>query len=391
MKQLFTFVSLLFSLHVFSQTEKGNSFISGNISTRYSVYTPPNGSTAKSNTFSISTGISYGKFVRDNIVWRTDISESFDRIYGKNGSGSNQTITTSIPNTNISLSSVGLYYFGKERWRGFVGGGVSAHGYFSNIETTTNGVNSRQKRSEFSVTPVFEAGAVYFLNKHLALQLAAATNYFPINISGFSSGLLYWIKPTTFEIDPNEFTTLQKGRWMLGAGFGINTERYKNNNPYYSSTNEERTQRNSIGIEIGKFIKDRTLVGLQLGYSTSKNVYVYNNNLIPNQEGKGMTFSGGIFLKKYLIPARFTPYFGIGVNYMRTKSTYSSGNSIDGSSYANIYELNPNIGLAYVISNHFLVEAQLASLYLNYTPEARTVSVNISGGLRPGFTLSYVF
>ena len=390
MKHSFTLSLLLLATAAFAQTEKGNSFVSGNISTGYSAYIPPKNASNKSNNFSISTGISYGKFVKDNIVWRIDVSETFNRIFWQNGSGPTQTIGTTQPNTSISLRSLGLYYFGKDRWRGFVGGGIKANGNFSKTEITNSGDNRSQKRSSLSVNPVFEAGAVYFFNKQLGLQLAATANSFPIDISGFSTGFLYWIKPTSFDIDSKEFTTLQKGRWMLGAGFGINTERYKNNNPYQSTTNEESGNGGNVNIELGKFIKDRTKIGLSLGYSLSKNIQSYSDP-ISSLENKARNFSAGIFLKRYIIPARFTPYFGVGINYFRVENKQLISNSDDIIFHNNSYGLDSSIGLAYVISNHFLVEAQLASLYLNYTPKAKTISANLSGGLRPNLRLSYVF
>lgn len=122
MKHSFTLGLLLLTTAAFAQTEKGNSFISGNISTGYSANIYPKGSPYSSRTFSLSSGVSYGKFFKDDILWRVGVVETmnFNRFvnnFGQSISKSNNT------NTTFSLSSSGLYFFGKERWRGFVGGG----------------------------------------------------------------------------------------------------------------------------------------------------------------------------------------------------------------------------------------------------------------------------
>ena len=134
MKHTFTFVFFVFAISSFSQTEKGNSFISGNISTGYSVNAYPKAALTKSNYFSFSTGVSYGKFVKDNIVWRNSLYGGFDRIFNQTNDGSQ--VTATILPTTVSLSSVGLYYFGKDRWRGFVGGGINFNGNFNKTKNT---------------------------------------------------------------------------------------------------------------------------------------------------------------------------------------------------------------------------------------------------------------
>ncbi len=105
--------------------------------------------------------------------------------------------------------------------------------------------------------------------------------------------------------------------------------------------------------------------------------------------------TGSIFLKKYLTTTRLTPYVGIRANYGRAVNTYKSAILDSRTGYLNSYSLMPDIGLAYLISNHFLVESQLANLYMFYSIPAnsteKSFGVNLSGGLRPNLRLSYVF
>ncbi|WP_298349802.1 hypothetical protein [Runella sp.] len=391
MKHTFTFVFFVFAISSFSQTEKGNSFISGNISTGYSVNAYPKAALTKSNYFSFSTGVSYGKFVKDNIVWRNSLYGGFDRIFNQTNDGSQ--VTATILPTTVSLSSVGLYYFGKDRWRGFVGGGINFNGNFNKTKNTRTEssfpYDYTQKRSNFTIKPLFEVGALYFFNKHLALEVSTITNSFPINTASFYAGLIYWIKPTSFEIEPKELTALKKGGWVLGGGFDINGSLFKNTNPNYSNTAQDTENEGSVNVQIGKFVKDRTRVGVYLGYSTRKGINTYNNG--QKNENYFTNYTIGLYSRKYLVPARFTPYIGFQLNYGRAESKQIVNNSNTGFSQSNNYSLGPSLGLAYIISNHFLVEAQLAELNLTHTAESKTWGANLNGALRSNFSLLYVF
>ena len=365
MKHTFTFVFFVAAISVFGQTEKGNSFISGNISTRYSAGIYPKEWPRKSNEAGFSTGISYGKFVKDNIVWKNSLYGEFSRIFNQTNTGSQSTAII-YPNTLISLSSVGLYYFGKERWRGFVGGGLEVSGTFNKTRNKETGgampYDYTQKNAMFTLRPVVEAGALYFLNKHLALQLSTKTNSFPINLTEFYSGLVYWIKPTSFDIEPKELTTLQKGRWMLGAGFGVNTTKYRNSDPNNTYTSQRTHANGNLNLQIGKLIKNRTMIGMNLGYSGGKNIQSYNSG--QKTTNYSNNYNTGIFLKKYLLPTRFTPYFEADIYYYRGVYKQVSDNLGTNTSQSNIYGLGPSLGLTYIINNHFLVETQLADFYL---------------------------
>ncbi len=392
MKYTFTFVFFVAAISVFGQTEKGNSFISGNISTQYSAGIYPKEWPRKSNEAGFSTGISYGKFVKDNIVWKNSLYGGFSRNFEQSNSSS-QTTSIIYPNSTISLSSAGLYYFGKDRWRGFVGGGINVNGSIYKTKSKQTGstlsYDYTQKRSNFTIRPIFEVGALYFFNRHLAVQLSAVTNSFPMNVAGFSTGLLYWVKPTSFEVESKEFTALQKGRWLLGAGFDINTTRFKNTNPNYSYTAHDTENEGSVNIQIGKFVKDRTRVGVYLGYSTRKDIDTYNNG--QKNENYSTNYNIGLYSRKYLVPARLTPYFGFQLNYSRTENKQVISNSGSHSSQSNNYSLGPSLGLAYIINNHFLVETQLADFYLSHSAETKQWGGGLNAGLRPNFSLSYVF
>lgn len=126
---------------------------------------------------------------------------------------------------------------------------------------------------------------------------------------------------------------------------------------------------------------------MYLGYSTRKGINTYNNG--QKSENYSTNYSIGLYSRKYLMPTRFTPYIGFQLNYGRAESKQIVNNSNMGSSHSN--SLGSSLGLAYIISNHFLVEAQLAEFNLNHRPESKIWGVNLNAGLRPNFSLSYVF
>lgn len=387
MKHTFTLGILLFVTAAFAQTEKGNSFISGNISTGYSSTIYPKGSPDNPRTFSISSGISYGKFIKDNILWRIGLSETFSKNHWRSNNSK-----LSNPYGSLSLSSGGLYYFGKERWRGFVGGGLSISASFYDINQIVDGRQGlTSKERTFSIRPLFEAGAMYFVNKHLAVQLSTASNTFPINSYGLSTGLLYWIKPTSFETETKELTILDKGGWALGASFDIDTRRARQNSPNQSfNSNETDENEVDISLQIGKFVKNRTMVGLRLGYSKNSSEVISTQNSTADRS----VYRGGVFMKKYFFATRLTPYWEVEFDYIRNNQKQKDA-STNSTGHLNTFELRPNIGLAYLISNHFLVETQLADLLINYSSQVNTEyknwSANLSGGLRPNLRLSYIF
>lgn len=387
MKHSFTLSLLLLATAAFAQTEKGNSFVSGNISTGYSANIYPKDNPNKSGTFSLSSGISYGKFIKDDILWRIGVSETFSkyRLESNNAKFTN-------PYGSLSISSSGLYFFGKERWRGFVGGGLSISGSFFNIKQSVDGRQDlTSKERNFSIQPIFEAGALYFFNKHLAIQLATSSNTFPLNSYGFSTGLLYWIKPTSFEAETKELSILNKGRWTSGAGFDVDTRRLRNNLANQSSnpmqTGESET---NISLQVGKFIKNKTMIGVRMGYSKNYSEVIST----PQISTKRSMYRVGIFRKKYLFATRLTPYWEVELNYIRNNQEQKDASNFS-TTHFNTFELRPNLGLAYLISNHFLVETQLADLLVSYGTQANSEyknwSANLSGGLRPNLRLSYVF
>lgn len=131
------------------------------------------------------------------------------------------------------------------------------------------------------------------------------------------------------------------------------------------------------------------MVGMNLGYSGGKYKQLYNSG--ENTTNNSNNYNVGIFLKKYLLPARFTPYFGADIYYYRGVYKQVSDNLGTNTSQSNSYGLGPSLGLAYLISNRFLVETQLVDIYLAHSAETKQWGGGLNAGFRPNFSLSYVF
>lgn len=389
MKNAYVFLLIFSALSVCGQTEKGNSFIAGNLSTRVeSILQSKSGEySGKWRTFSLESRLSYGKFVKDNILWEVNVNERFNSSLSES---SQANYRSRGGMTDLGVGTSGAYYFGKDRWRGFVGAGVNVSVSFNDSETKSDGVlMSSYNSSNVNIAPLFKAGAVYFFDKHWAIQVATGSNSFPIEIYGVSAGLLYWIKPTSYRAEDTKFSTLQKGRWMLGTNIGFQALQADNrgSSSNYLKSNNEKTF--EAGLSVGKFVSNRTLVGVRSNYSSFTDKEEYSNLEKSNQ--KRETITGSLFVKRYLASSRFTPYWETSLDYIRTNIKRQTSSAYTSSSHDNVYQVRSSLGLAYIVSNHFLVETQLASIGFQYRDPARTLGANLSSRLSPSFTLSYVF
>lgn len=392
MKNAYVFLLIFAALQVCGQTEKGNSLLSGSFSTRYETMFRETSYDSKVSNTSIGLGLSYGKFVEDNMLWEGSLYQT--NLFTGAKSGRNSSDRYQLANITFGIGTGGTYFFGKNQWRGFVGAGVNVSTSFYNSETkSSTNASSNSKRTSVSVSPIFKAGAIYFIDKHWALQLATSSNSFPISFSGASLGLLYWVRPTSFRVEEASFSTLQKGNWSIGIDAGLSSLNQKENNSFvnnYKKLDEESNYQ--LGIKLGKFVANRTIVGVKAStsFNKDKEEYVTANS---NYTQSSRFFSGGVFVKRYLATSRFTPFVETSFDFTRINSKQESIGFV-GDAHVNTYQLGVNAGVAYLISNRFLVEAEFAEFNVQYNaPSAgvETLSTVVRGQLSPSFTLSYVF
>lgn len=367
MKQFTLLVAFCATLATHAQTQKGNSFVSGGVGFNYQIFGLKD---PQIRSFAPQFNLQYGHFVRDNVALKIQTGIFWQAFRSKINE-------YRINQVSGNVSVLGSYYFGSNQWRAFVGGGLGTSFQNSNDNNSNNPNNSQSARNSFF--PVFEVGGIYFVNQHLALQARTQSNVVPFELGGLSVGLVYWLKPQKFEVDnTDKLSTLAKGNWVVGGSFGgDNTRSESFNNGRRIIQTESEFQ---MSVSFGKFVRNRTIVGLELGYTSSKSG-------IPNTESKSANYALGVFLKNYWSPSRLTPFTSYGLQFQR--------NTFNGIAGSNQYEVKVNLGLAYLISPRFILEANLlrfnqtylASINSDYTQYGG----NIRGALSNGLTLQYVF
>ncbi|TAF94048.1 MAG: hypothetical protein EAZ32_17730 [Cytophagia bacterium] len=368
MKQFTLLVAFCATLATHAQTQKGNSFVSGGVGFNYQIFGLKD---PIARSFAPRLDFQYGHFVRDNVALKIQTGISWQAYRGKiNEYRQNQVFG------NVSV--LGSYYFGSNQWRAFVGGGLGTFFQNSNDNNSNNPNNSQPARNSFF--PVFEVGGIYFVNQHLALQAKTQSNVMPFELGGLSVGLVYWLKPQNFSVDnTNTPSTLAKGNWVIGGSFGSENVRTGSfNNGGQTVTRKDREFKMSASL--GKFVRNRTIVGLELGYTSNKTRF-------PDRDSKSVNYALGVFLKNYWSPSRLTPFASYGLQFQR--------NTNDGIALGNQYEANVNIGLAYLISPRFILEANLLRFNQTYlvsiNGDYAQYSGDMRGALSNGFTLQYVF
>ena len=366
MKSFTLFIALCVAFTAHAQTQKGNSFVSGGVAFNHRVLTFKD---PQFRTFAPQFNLEYGHFVRDNVALKVQTGASWEIIRSSQNEYKENRV---FWNARV----LGSYYFGSNQWRGFVGGGLGTS--LQNTRGNSSTVfASRSARNNFY--PVFEVGGIYFVNRHLALQVSTQSIAMPFELGSFSAGLVYWLKPQKFVIDnTNVPNTLAKGNWVIGGSFGGEN----NSNDATNRGVKIIDQKNStfqVRASIGKFVRDRTVVGLELNYLSSKTKLTLSDS-------KNVNYGVGVFLKRYWSPNHLTPFSSYELKFQR--------NTNGETAFSNQYEANVNLGLAYLISPRFILEANLFRLNQTYLVAVNNdfteYGANIRGALTSGFTLQYV-
>ena len=369
MKRFTFLVALCAAFTAHAQTQKGNSFVSGSASFSHEVSGPKS---AQRRTFLPQLDLNYGYFVRDNVALKVETGVLW-QTYRSNMNGYRQNTLSG----NVSV--LGSYYFGNSQLRGFVGGGLGTSFRAANTNNSNNLITSESSQNSFY--PIFEAGGIYFVNRHFALQARAQSRAMPFASASFSAGLVYWIKPQNFAVsNTNTPPTLAKGNWVVGGSFGSESN-LENATNGTVKTRDQKNTTSQVRASLGKFVRDRTIVGLELGYESGSTRFT-------DRDFKNKNYALGVFLKQYWSPNRLTPFSSYGIKFQR--------NTSGGAASSNQYEANVNLGLAYLISPRFILEANLLRFNQTYTSAIggggyTAYSGNIRGSLSNGFTLQYVF
>ncbi|GEM_PF-1851902 len=325
----------------FAQTEKGKSIVGINASI-YSYNVKAKGASNETIARNSSQFIelNYGKFVRKNLL--VGLGASFSASQLKSG----------FPSADISSNATGIVfspgirqYFGNNGNFTFFGGAYYSLGF---VKTKSEGVNASPDQKSITSSLTAELGMNYFINQNFALEAKIYNNSGLINLTNNSSGLAfgikYWPQNTTFT--PLEESENTFKNWIIGVD--VNTRKEKTQNAFDIETTSSTTQ---AEIYAGKFIgsKKNHLVGLGLGRETNKNSSGGNSN----------THHRTIitpFYEYYFKTTKLTPIAKISSSF----SIFSS------SQYLLYMENSADLGLAYFVSDHFLVKANFIHLGANF-------------------------
>ncbi|WP_266366946.1 hypothetical protein [Tellurirhabdus rosea] len=298
-------------------------------------------------------------------------------------------------------------YLGSERYRFFLGGGLSAgYGLRRQINGTTlaDGQQSitRTREETLFLRPFSEIGLAYFVTNRVGFELRSRADVFPFQFSSLSAGLFFLTgRPTAAH--PVESLTdarqTRRGSWVLSGTVSLQNE--KNSSRLLdqgTSLSSERNMRVYLAPGIGRFVADNTLVGLSIGLSSldSRNSLEPIQSQFPSSDIFRYTrLELRPFVRRYLSQRRLRPFVGgsaaLGLLWNRQEAALQSGPGFIRTKKQD-YSLDVSGGLAYLVGQHLLLEATLANLAV-LKDEDISDAWTVQGGvtLKPAITVNYVF
>jgi hypothetical protein len=357
---------------VLAQTEKGQGIWTGSASFVYSSLESDQINNAYfSHSTSSTLSFNRGVFFKNN--WLA-------------GGGLNMTLTTmkvgsstlyrTNTNVNTGLNGFVRRYWGKEKWRVFLGGGLSL-GYGSNNYSGENAGTTDE--NSFTVNPFSQVGATYYLTDRIGFEASATSTSFPFNFNSLGIGLTILTGVKSGNSTGNyEAPQTAKGRWVLGGTFEFRTD---GSTPHQPGTDASRGNTFTVAPSVGWFVKKNLLVGVMvpLLINWSKETHVYSYGISP-------------YLKKYISDNRLRPFVEGELNYSVARSKSNGVNN----PLQKIASVNVKAGLAYMLGDRFIVEAALGGVYFNRIIFPKEANLNawttgLSASLQPDFSIVYVF
>ena len=379
-KELLLSAGLLWAGIVQAQTQKGNGIVGGGVSlgygnSRFGVQA----SAGNRLSFTGSLNMEYGRFVADN--WMLGAEVEFSRQAYRIETGINRTLVNRNSDTDVSINPFVRRYWAIGPFLLFGGGGIQVSTVNNFVYNTIRGPNNagvEVRTNRYTVQPTLEVGGTYFLSNRLALQGTISANSLPIPASHIGVGLVYWTGPSGTGATNSEtsLTTTNQGKWVLEGGFNVGGSKQDG---VVNSQNETGNVVN-LNISVGRFISKNTLLGVGLGLSTNTRKFSTTSTFTYQ------TYSIAPYLQRYLSNRRLTPY-------LRGTVLYSSDRQTDFEQRIGSLQGNLGLGLAYLISNRFIVETSLANAsyqFIEYNKDNRFRAANLSAQLGSGFSLRYV-
>lgn len=369
----------LISTLAVGQTKKGQGFWSGSLGfNNLSIKSNQNSLKGKTYILNSNVSISRGLFFKENWQVGGDLRLSWARGVA------NSTVPASPDYfaQNGFLAGMGGYirrYWGKEKWRVFLGGGLSIDYSNTTISFKEATASTDPDKYFFAVKPFTQVGANYYLTDRIGLEATASSGSFSLVVNGFSLGLVVLTsvnKRSGFE--KSDAPQTNKGKRIVGGSFEFDTQ---GSRPNTQNALEERSNTFIISPSAGWFVKKNILLGfsLPLGVSWNKNGAIYQYGFNP-------------YLKKYITENRLRPFTDGNLTYKAIRSNSDGDKGVTQQDAG----IGARAGLAYMLGDRFIVEALLGQISFNRTfyPENAKVKVwsgNFSASLQPGFTINYVF
>lgn len=172
------------------------------------------------------------------------------------------------------------------------------------------------------------------------------------------------------------FANAQKGTYLVSGNVSFWSDKDAN------QASESKTENFNFSPKVGYQFKDNWTVGVETGFSSSKNKYTYQENDSNNQERITKNFSAGAFVRySKSLSQMFLLYADLGAGYKNLKETttnsFSSTTTFDGfyASFApglflnikNNFGLNFGIGgLTYSNTKSNQNNASNSNFYFNF-------------------------
>ena len=389
----FSCLLLLLGQVAFAQTERGVNWWSGGVGTH-------NGRTAlyqdNSEQTTLDLAFTQGSFVRNNLLVGADLRYTRTRDLSRRGF--NFDAVTDGRNGALSVTAFVRRFWGKQALRGYVGGGLSVT-YSRNRISTANTFQrgSENQTTNWRVAPEVQAGLFYSINPRWGLDLNARSSVIPLAFGNLNLGLvlLTGVKARTHPEIRQTPTQLLTGNWLVGGSFSVSSQQRKlmSTTEQLQVVQSQTTQIVSLRPSFGYMAGRRWVIGVAIPI---RNQTITNEFLRSAQATSGggadvITKGLGLepFVKKYLSRSRFGPYVGAQGGWLTERTVGSAGG-------ANTrYTLRMSGGLAYMLGQHFIAEAELGSLGHEWSNTTVTNEIrsqtDFALTLRPALSLTYVF
>ena len=389
----FSSLLLLLSQVALAQTERGVNWWSGGLSTRTSQTALYQDITQQQT---LDLAFTQGTFVRTNLLVGADLHYSRTRDLSRRGY--NFEAVTDGRNGSLSVVPFVRRFWGKQSLRGYVGGGLAV-AYSQNrvISANTLQRGSESQLTNWQVSPEVQAGLLYSITPRWGLDLNARSGVIPLVFGNLNLGLVVLTGVRTrAQPEPRKTPSqLLTGNWLVGGSFSVSSQQRKLTSAVdqaqvlQTQTTQVVSLRPSFGYMAGK----RWVVGVAIPIQnqTISNEFLRSARATSGGEADVVTKGIGLepFVKKYLSRSRFGPYIGAQGGWMTERTIGSAGGA------TTRYSVRVSGGLAYLLGQRFIAEAELGSLghewsSMTVTNENRN-QTDFALTLRPALTLTYVF